>query len=82
MDKEVFMSALANALGVEPSELSETTELNNDNWDSLAHMATIAAIDEKFGVTVPAKELVSVGTVGQLRELLEHIVSTEAEKVP
>ena len=72
MDREAFMSAVADALAVEPETLDESTELNDDNWDSLAHMAAIAAIDEKFGVTVPAKELTAVRSVGELLALVER----------
>ena len=66
------MAAVADALGVEPDALSESTELNDDNWDSLAHLAAIAAIDEKFGVTVPAKDLTAVCSVGELMTLVER----------
>jgi acyl carrier protein len=72
MDRETFMSAMADALGVESGDLSEATELNDNNWDSLAHLAAISAIDEKFGVTVPAKELTGVRTVGELMWLVEQ----------
>lgn len=69
------MEAIADALGVERAELTDETELNEANWDSLGHMAAISAIDEKFGVTVPAKDLISVRTVGELRQLVERSVA-------
>jgi acyl carrier protein len=76
MDREAFMSAVADALAVEPDALSESTELNDDNWDSLAHMAAIAAIDEKFGVTVPAKDLTAVRSIGELMTLVERSLAS------
>lgn len=76
MDREVFMAAVADALAVEPDAVSESTELNDDNWDSLAHMAAIAAFDEKFGVTVPAKELTAVRSVGELMALVERSLAS------
>ena len=78
MDREAFMSAMADALAVEVGTLSESTELNDDNWDSLAHMAAIAAIDEKFGVTVPAKELTGVRSVGELMALVERNIASRS----
>ena len=66
------MSAVADALGVEADSLDDSTELNDDNWDSLAHLAAIAAFDERFGVTVPAKELTGVRSVGELRSVVER----------
>lgn len=79
MDSEAFMSAVADALGVEADSLDDSTELNDDNWDSLAHMAAIAAFDEKFNVTVPAKELTAVRNVGELRALVERATSATKE---
>lgn len=76
MDREVFMAAVADALAAEPDAVSESTELNDDNWDSLAHMAAIAAFDEKFGVTVPAKELTAVRSVGELMALVERSLAS------
>lgn len=75
MDNEIFMEAIAEAIGVERAELTDETELNEANWDSLGHMAAISAIDEKFGVTVPAKDLISVRTVAELRQLVERSIT-------
>jgi acyl carrier protein len=75
MDNEIFMEAIADALGVERTQLTDDTELDEANWDSLGHMAAISAIDEKFGVTVPAKDLISVRTVAELRQLVERSIA-------
>ena len=73
MDREAFMQDLAGVLDVDRSEISENTNLKDaDNWDSLAHLAAIAAIDERFGITVPAKELTNVANVGELLELVRR----------
>lgn len=72
------MAAVADALAVEPDAVGESTELNDDNWDSLAHMAAIAAFDEKFGVTVPAKELTAVRSVGELMALVERSLASRS----
>jgi acyl carrier protein len=71
MDKEAFMEDLAGVLDLDRAAISEETPLKNaDNWDSMAHLAAIAAIDERFGITVPAKELTGVANVGELIELV------------
>ncbi len=69
---------MADALGVEASQLNETSELNTDNWDSLAHIAAISAFDEKFGVTVSAKELTSARNVGEVMKLVEQSVAAQS----
>lgn len=78
MDREIFMSAVADALGVEADSLDDSTVLDDDNWDSLAHMAAIAAFDEKFGVIVPAKELTAVRSVGELSRLVERALAAQS----
>jgi acyl carrier protein len=75
MNNEIFMDAIADALGVERADLTDDTALNEANCDSFGHMAAISAIDEKFGVTVPAKDLTSVHTVGELRHLVERSIA-------
>lgn len=72
------MSAVADALGVEAGSLYDSTELNDDNWDSLAHMAAVAAFDERFGVTVPGKELTGVRSVGELRSVVERALAAQS----
>jgi len=77
------MEDLAGVLDVDTSAINEQTPLKNaENWDSLAHLAAIAAIDERFGVTVPAKELTEVGTVGELMTLIERTVNQKSEDAP
>jgi acyl carrier protein len=74
MDDSAFMTDLADVLNVSRDELDEHTPLTDDNWDSLAHLAVIAAIDERFGVTVPAKELTACASVGALLSLVRESV--------
>lgn len=69
---EEFLAKLADILEVDNSNLSESVELNDDNWDSVAHLAAIAAIDEQFGITVPARELTQCTSVGALLKLVRH----------
>jgi acyl carrier protein len=78
MDKEAFMEDMAGILDVDRSKINEETPLKDaDNWDSIAHLAAIAAIDERLGVTVPAKELTNVPNIGKLIELVKR--STEEQ---
>jgi acyl carrier protein len=75
MDKEIFLAKLADVLEVNRGELDEQFELNANNWDSVAHLATIAVIDELYGATVPGNELIKCRTVGAVLELVEQNVS-------
>jgi acyl carrier protein len=78
MEREIFMSAMAETLGLNIDEVNETTVLDDNNWDSLAHMAAISAIDERFGVTISAKELTGARTVGELMQLVQQTLPRES----
>ncbi|MBF0473329.1 MAG: acyl carrier protein [Nitrospirae bacterium] len=71
MDKKAFLADMAEILEVTNAELSDALELNNDNWHSFAVVATIAAINEHFGITVPADTLIKCSNIGELINLIE-----------
>jgi acyl carrier protein len=72
MDKQAFLSKLANILEIETTEMNETFELNADNWDSTAILEVIALLDQDFDLTIPVKTLKSCVSVGNLVELVEQ----------
>jgi acyl carrier protein len=41
-----------------------------DGWDSLAHARLIVAVEERFGISLPAERLFELTSVGELVELI------------
>jgi len=39
-------------------------------WDSIAHMSVIAALEEAFGVMIDMDEVIDMSSVGKAREIL------------
>jgi acyl carrier protein len=70
MSELTFLTKLAQILQLNEEALSEQVELNSENWDSLAIMATISAIDEEFDISVPTSHLVECTSVGDLLKLI------------
>lgn len=70
MDQQAFLVKLAVVLEVDGSLLNEDFTLNDENWDSLAHLSTLALIDEMFGVTVPVKDLTKCKSIRHLVALV------------
>ncbi|ABU69676.1 MULTISPECIES: acyl carrier protein [Vibrio] len=56
--KEVLVSDL--------DEITLETELNEDNWDSLAVVTFIALVNEKYDVVFPADKAIMAETVKDL----------------
>lgn len=72
MSEDVFMTKLAGILEVNKDDLNDQYVLDADNWDSLVVVATIAAIDEQFNITVPTKELSECVSVADLLALIRR----------
>jgi acyl carrier protein len=75
MNKDELISKLADILMVNAEDLVDDFELNAENWDSMMHLAAIAAIDEVCGIIVPTNELKGCDTVGKLIFLIEKSIS-------
>jgi len=72
VSETIFLVKLAQILGVSREKIDEQFKLDYGNWDSLALVGTIVAIDEQFGITVPTKQLIACASVGDLMESIRE----------
>ncbi|NLT01068.1 MAG: acyl carrier protein [Acholeplasmataceae bacterium] len=71
MKKEVFLDTIKERLEIESQDIDENTNLKElSEYDSISVMTLIATIDELFGKTFRAKDLVNITTVRSLMELI------------
>ena len=71
MDKQ-FRELISEELLIEPSEVTKELKLDSgENWDSLAVVAVIVAIDEIYNIQVDDEKLLACKTVGEAYELVE-----------
>ena len=56
----------------------ETTAVDIDGWDSVAHVNLIVAIEARLGVKFKTSEVESLHNVGQLAGVLEYKVEQRA----
>lgn len=64
-----FYEGLADIFEIEISEITSDTSLEQNSWDSLAMVSTIALFDELFGKEVSVDALKACRTVGDLEKL-------------
>lgn len=70
-DVQKFLNELANVLEVEAGSLTMETVLEGtDKWDSLAVVATMAMLDEQFGVVVEARKLTAAKSAADVYALV------------
>lgn len=65
------MDTIKERLEIESQDIDENTNLKElSEYDSISVMTLIATIDELFGKTFRAKDLVNITTVRSLMELI------------
>ena len=68
---DVLIQLFAEVLHIDPTELREDSSPDNvKQWDSLAAMELVSAIEEKFGIHLSTKEIMKMSTIGRARSTL------------
>lgn len=71
MNKQQFLEMLTEILEADAGTIKGDEDLENlENWDSLAVITFIAAVDEKMNFVVSGDQLSKAKTVGDLMALV------------
>lgn len=71
MTADRLLGAFAEALGVPAERLDDTTSPDNTpEWDSMAAMTLVAALEETFAVELTTAEIMRMRNIGVAREVL------------
>lgn len=70
-NKEKLIDSFVSALGVERSIIIDSLEYNAiPQWDSVAHMALIAALEEKFDIMMDTDDIIDMSSVAKAKEII------------
>jgi acyl carrier protein len=68
-----LQQAFQLGLGLDPTATYETLEFaKTEQWDSIAHMKLIAAIEEKFAIRLDVKDILELNSYLKAREIVNH----------
>ena len=68
-----LIRVFSEVLELEPSTLNDdSTPDSVDQWDSLAAMHLVAAIEENFDVRLSTKEIMKMYSIGLARQVLKE----------
>lgn len=63
--------AFAQVLGIPPKQITDDLRYASiPQWDSIAHMSVISALEEQFGVMIDMDDVIDMNSVGKAREIL------------
>jgi acyl carrier protein len=71
MDEKEFLALLEEILEIDSGSLALGDWLNDYDWDSLAILGFIAAVDSRLDLTLEAARLTDVGTPAELLGLVD-----------
>jgi acyl carrier protein len=63
--------AFAQGLNIPEASVAETlTYANSPGWDSIAHMALVAALEESFDIMLDTEDIIDMSSYPKAREIL------------
>ena len=61
----------SETLGIDKQRVVDSLEYNSiKEWDSVAHMALIAALEEAYDIMLETEDVIDMSSVGRAREIL------------
>lgn len=61
----------SETLGIDATRVVDGLEYNSiKEWDSVAHMALIAALEEAYDIMLETEDVIDMSSVGRAREIL------------
>lgn len=73
-DENKFRSVVIETLRIQPQKYKPDLRLGDvPEWDSIAHMDLVAALEEAFGVRVAADEIVELASLDDLRARISQL---------
>ena len=65
------IEAFARVLGIAPERVTDDLRYASiPEWDSIAHMSVVAALEEAFGVMIDMDDVIDMSSVGKAREII------------
>lgn len=64
-------ATIADVLGTDPATLRPDMQAKDvKGWDSLAHLIIITQIEREFSIRLPAAQLTTIKTIGDLHNVI------------
>lgn len=65
------VESFARVLSIAPDRITDDLRYASiPEWDSIAHMAVVAALEDAFGVMIDMDDVIDMNSVGKAREIL------------
>ena len=71
-NSEKMRQVFAEALGIQKDRVLDTLEYNSiPEWDSVAHMSLVAALDETFDTMLDTDDVIDMSSFARARDIMK-----------
>lgn len=77
MSDDRVVETFARVLGLPADAITDETRYGGiPEWDSIAHMSLVAALEDAFGIMIDMDDVVDMSTVAKAREIVaKHLAA-------
>lgn len=70
-NEDQVVAVFARTLGIDVGQVTDELRYNTiPQWDSIAHMSVVAALEDAFGIMIDMDDVIDMSSVGKAREIL------------
>ena len=70
-DNDRVIETFSRVLGLQAERITDDLRYATiPEWDSIAHMSVIAALEDAFGIMIDMDDVIDMSSVGKAREIL------------
>jgi acyl carrier protein len=71
MAGDTLLTLIAGTLGIDPAEVTETSDISNTRkWDSLRQIMLMTELETHFGIELSDQQMLETTSVTQIRAVL------------
>ena len=71
VDNEKLIKAVEESLQIGRDKITDGLKYNSiPEWDSVAHMALVAALEDSYGIMLDTDDIIAMSSVGEIKRIL------------
>ena len=76
-DNDRVIETFSRVLGLQAERITDDLRYATiPEWDSIAHMSVIAALEDAFGIMIDMDDVIDMSSVGKAREIIAKFSPT------
>lgn len=70
-NSEIIKNCFVNALSLDLTKVNNDLSYGSQGWDSVAHMALVAEIEEAFDIMIDTEDVIDLSSFAKAKEIVK-----------